>query len=989
MGCAAMATIALAYPSFSSSPSFQQCHVNVLQTPNNLTKHSNTRLLVGVGHIIQHPTKCTAIPTVTTNTAVKRVNDEPCAIAAQFSALCREGQLNEALDILHIMDKRGIPVDVDNYAYLLQACTDTKALAKGKQVHTHMIATGVEQNLFLKTKLVSMYTMCGSMVDARLVFDNLLTPTLFFWNEMIRGYSRSGPFDEALALYYQMRRAGIQPDNFTFTFVLKACAGLSSLERGKQIHDHIIVGGFESDVFVGNALVNMYAKCGSINDAYQVFDKMAKRDVVSWNAVILGCAQNEKPEAALEFFSQMQLAGVKPSTFTIVSVLPACGQLEILQQGKEIHGYIIKNGIELEGFVGNALIAMYCKCGSVKDGQQLFDKMYRKDVVSWNAIIAGFAQNGYIREAVQVFRGMRMSGMKPDKVTIATILPACAHVAALQQGKEIHDYIIRNEFVLDAFVGSALIDMYAKCGSIEVARQVFDKVLERNAVTWTAMITGYVQNGYDHEALKLFEQMQLAGSTPTPVTVGSVLQACGHLADLHLAKDIHDYIIRSGFESNVFVGNALIDMYAKCRKIEYACRVFDNMSIRDVVSWNAMIAGYSQNGDTNNALKLFRQMHLKGVKSNIVTITIILPACACVAALKQGKEIHNYIIKNGFDSDVFVRSALIDMYAKCGNVEIARQEFDKLSERDVVSWNAMIAGYGMHGHGKDALKLFHHMQEAGMKPDHITFVAVLSACSHAGLVNEGCQYFQHMSQDHCIPPMLEHYACMVDLLGRAGRLDEAHDLIKNMPLEPDARVWAALLGACRLHCNIELGEHVAEQLIRLEPKTSANYILLSNIYAAAGRWEDVAKVRMRMRDVGLKKMPGCSWIEVKNTVHKFHVGDRLHPQSEKIYAMLESLAEPMKEAGYVPDTNFVLQDVEEEEKANILFSHSEKLAIAFGLINTYPGTPIQVTKNLRVCGDCHSATKFISKIVEREIVVRDSYRFHHFKNGICSCGDYW
>jgi pentatricopeptide repeat protein len=339
--------------------------------------------------------------------------------------------------------------------------------------------------------------------------------------------------------------------------------------------------------------------------------------------------------------------------------------------------------------------------------------------------------------------------------------------------------------------------------------------------------------------------------------------------------------------------------------------------------------------------------------------------------------------------DVSTGNALIDMYAKCGRLEIARRLFEKMPKRDVVSWNVMILGYGLHGQSKDAIALFSQLEQKGIKPDDITFICILSACSHAGLVDEGRKYFNSLNRDHRFTPRMEHYICMVDLLGRAGCLDEAQELINNMPYEPDASVWGALLGACRIHCNIALAEYVAKHHLKLESNNTGCYVLLSNIYAAAGRWHDAAKVRTMIKTKGLKKNPGRSWIEIKNSVHTFVGGDRSHPQSEKIYAVLDSLMNDMKKEGYVHDKSFVLQDVEEEEKENIISTHSEKLAIAFGLLETSPGMPIQITKNLRVCGDCHNATKFISKIAKREIILRDINRFHHFKDGVCSCGDYW
>jgi pentatricopeptide repeat protein len=483
--------------------------------------------------------------------------------------------------------------------------------------------------------------------------------------------------------------------------------------------------------------------------------------------------------------------------------------------------------------------------------------------------------------------------------------------------------------------------------------------------------------------------MRRSGAQPDKFTFPRVLKACANLEALHQGREIHGDIVRRGLESDVFIGNALIDMYAKCGVLKTARDLFDKMPQRDIVSWNSVIAGYGQSGYCDEALNLFREMVLAGMKLDAVSIACGLPACASLGALRQGKEIHRYIIRTEIAGNGFVACALIDMHSKCGSIEDARQVFDRIPKEDLVVWNAMIKGYAMHGQGKSAVSLYHQMLLSGKKPDHITFLAVLYACNHAGLVNEGRKYFDSMGQHYGVRPRVEHYACMVDLLGRAGFLDEAQNLITMMPIEPNASVFGALLSGCRVHGNINLAECAANRLFELEPNNPGNYVLLSNIYAAAGKWEEVAKVRAVMKEKGLKKPAGCSWIEVKNKVHTFLVGDKLHPQSEHIYEKIESLTKEIEAVGYVPDTYFVLRDVNEKEKVDILNSHSEKLALAFGLINTSPGTLIRITKNLRVCGDCHNATKFISKIVGREIIVRDPNRFHHFKNGLCSCSDYW
>eukprot|EP00253_Pinus_taeda_P001294 PITA_01294 len=853
---------------------------------------------------------------------------------------------------------------VDTCVSLLQSCNNVIDL---KQVHAHVLVSGFHQNISLETKLVNMYVDFGILKDARQLFDKMHQRNVVLWNIMIREYGKTGQYEEALKLYHQLQEEGIKPNNFTFPFVLKACAGLSSLQEGKEVHHHIVNSGLEIDVFIAAGLIDMYGKCGSVENARQVFDKMPGRDLVSWNAMIAGYAQNGDSNEALSLFNQMQLSGMKPNSVTVVNVLSALSCLGAREQSKGIHSYVTKCGFESSVFVGTVLIDMYAKHGRTDCASRVFHSMSERNVVSWNAMTAAYSQNGQMNQALTIFSQMLLTDVKPNSFTMVNVLSAIARSGALEQGKLIHHYAIKSGFETNVFVMNALIDMYAKCSNIEDAHLVFNETAQRDVISWTALISGYVQNGLDNEALTHFHQMRLAGVKPDSVTLVSALSACASSGALQQGKWIHDYIIESKSELDVFVGNSLIDMYAKCGNIEVARQLFDGMSKRNVVSWSAMIAGYAQHGQAKQALALFNEMQLTDVKPNSITMVCVLSSYAQLGALQQGKWIHDYITRSGLETDVFVGTAIIDMYAKCGSIEFARQMFEKMSKRNVVTWNAMIAGYGMHGHGEEALALFSGMKRACIKPNHITFISILSACSHAGLVEEGWQYFNSMNQDYCITPSVRHYACMVDLLGRAGHLHEAYNFIKKMPVEPDSGVWGSLLGACRIHCNIEMGECVAERLFELQPENAGYYVLLSNIYAAAGRWDDVAKVRTMMKDQGTDKKAGCSWIEVDGIIHAFIVGDRSHPQSEKIYAMLDSLAQQLKVAGYVPHTNFVLHDVEEEVKEHMLYSHSEKLAIAFGLISTSPGTPIWITKNLRVCGDCHIAIKFISKIVEREI----------------------
>eukprot|EP01018_Ginkgo_biloba_P036783 Gb_13100 [translate_table: standard] len=728
--------------------------------------------------------------------------------------------------------------------------------------------------------------------------------------------------------------------------------------------------------------VAMHVRCESLKNAG------LRQNVGFWTKIIVEYAKNGLDEEALKLFGQMQRESVKPNHITFASVVSACGRLGVLEWGQSLHAVIFKTRCKADVSVWNALVTMYSNCGSIQDALKVFDETHKKDVVSWNAIIAGYVQSGHCREALRLFSDLQHGDCKPDHATFTTILSACSAPETLQLGKQIHVHIIKSIFELVISVGNALITMYSKCGTLESAHQMFDKMHKRNVVSWTAMISGYAQNGLGREALKLFCQFLRAGMKPNMLTFAPVLMACATLKALEQGRQIKTHIIKSGFESNVCLGSALLDMYAKSGSMADARQVFERIPDQDVVSCTAMMAGYTEHGLGEEVLQLFCKMKRANMNPDEFTFASVLAACFSLS-LEQGKQVHAHIMKNGLELVVFVGNTLLNMYAKCGSIEEASQVFGKMINRNVISWNSMIAGYAQHGQGREALKVFEQMQQALVKPDYITFLGVLNACSHAGLVNEGNDYFSSMSRDHDITPRLEHYACMVDLLGRAGRLGEAEDFINKMPIEPGALVWQSLLGVCTIHGNIDLGRRAAECLLDLNPQDAATYVLLSNIYAAAGRWDDRAKVRKMMKDRGVRKEPACSWIEINSRIHPFTVDDRSHPQIRGIHEKLRELTQLMREAGYVPNTHLVLHDVEQEQKEQTLLYHSEKLAIGFGLIATSPGIPIRIINNLRVCADCHTATKFISKFVEREIVLRDVNRFHHFRDGSCSCGDYW
>ncbi|KAK6115279.1 hypothetical protein DH2020_007548 [Rehmannia glutinosa] len=629
---------------------------------------------------------------------------------------------------------------------------------------------------------------------------------------------------------------------------------------------------------------------------------------------------------------------------------------------------------------------------------KLFNKYVDKtNVFSWNSIIAELARGGDSVEALKAFSSMRKSALKPNRSTFPCAIKSCSALCDLSSGKQAHQQAFVFGYVSDLFISSALIDMYSKCGQLDDARNLFDEIPQRNVVSWTSMINGYVQNGCAREALLLFKEQLVEESEwgmdeegcVDGVTMVSILAACSRVCEKNVTRGVHGFVIKRGLDEVLGVGNTLIDAYAKCGVVEFSSKVFDEMNEKDLITWNSMIAVCAQHGLAEEAIGVFRAMVMNAEEYNAVTLSAVLLACAHSGALRIGRGIHVQVLKMNLEKNVFVGTSIIDMYCKCGRVNMAREAFDRMDEKNVKSWSAMIAGYGMHGQAREALEVLSDMIQAGIKPNSISFVSVLSACCHAGLVDEGWHWFCAMQHRFNIKPSVEHYGCMVDLLGRAGYLKKAYNLILEMKVRPDFVIWCSLLASCRIHKNVELGEISARKLLELDPDNSGYYTLLSNIYADAGRWEDVKKMRIFMKNHGVVKCPGFSLVELKGRVHIFLVGDRQHPQHEKIYAYFEELSVKLLEAGYVPSVGSVLHDVDEEEKEMVLQIHSEKLAVVFGIMNSVPGTTVQVIKNLRTCGDCHTTIKLISKITDREIVIRDPKRFHHFVKGTCSCGDYW
>ncbi|GAB2267216.1 hypothetical protein Dimus_002200 [Dionaea muscipula] len=604
----------------------------------------------------------------------------------------------------------------------------------------------------------------------------------------------------------------------------------------------------------------------------------------------------------------------------------ACAKRRTPSLGKKLHAQIIKLGLQHYGPLPNTLIDMYGKGGFLDYASQVFDELPERDYVSWASILTAHNHSELPHRTLAIFLKMwKLDGLLPDQFVIASLVKACTGLGNLRWGKQVHAHFVTSPFCDDDVVRSSLVDMYAKCGLVDDARSVFDSICRKNLISWTAMISGYARCGRKFNAIELFQRMP---------------------------------------EKNL-------------------------------MSWSALISGLVQSGHMMDAFNTFKDMRRygDGVRVDPFILSSIVGASANSATLELGRQIHGLVIVLGFEDNLFVANALVDMYAKCCDILAAKNVFSNTPRKDVVSWTSMIVGLAQHGQAEEALSSYGQMMLSGIKPNQVTFVGLIYACSHAGLVREGRRLFNLMTEDYGIAPSLQHYTCLLDLLSRSGLLDEAENLLKTMPFKPDEAAWAALLSACRQHRCTQIGTRVADHLLGLQPKDPSTYILLSNTYAAAAMWDSVSRVRKLMSANKLiKQEPGQSCIELGKESRVFYAGEEVslsHPMKQQLVDLLTELHEEMRKQGYVPDTSYVLHEVGEHEKERRLFWHSERLAVAYGLLRSVPGVVIRVVKNLRICGDCHTVMKFICSIAGREIVIRDVNRFHHFKDGRCSCGDFW
>ncbi|PIA51912.1 hypothetical protein AQUCO_01000051v1 [Aquilegia coerulea] len=699
---------------------------------------------------------------------------------------------------------------------------------------------------------------------------------------------------------------------------------------------------------------------------------------------------------ALSFLNE----GTKVDSAYYVPLLQKCIDTYSASEAQIIHTHIIKTGAHEDTYLMTFLLNVYSKCGVMDYAHGVFDKLSVKNVVTRTALIAGYVRNSQPELAIEVFNELLEAGAYPTNYTLAAVLSACSSLYNIKMGKQIHGYIIKYQLESDISIGNSICSLYSKCNCFDYAVKSFGRIPEKNVISWTTMISACGDNGEAQKGLDIFVEMLSENCEPNEFTVTSILSLCCVLQALEFGKQVHSMSIKLGCLSNPPVKNSIMYLYLRSGKTDEAQKMFNAMETVSLVTWNSMIAGYAQMTDIEKdvvtaqhtgteALNIFLKLSRSSMKPDFFTFSSILTVCSSLVASTQGEQIHAQAIKTGFLSDIVVGSALVNMYNKCGDIEGATKAFVEMPTRTVISWTSMITGYAQHGRPQQALQLFEDMTLAGERPNKITFVGVFSACSHAGLVDEAMRYFKMMKKQYKIKPVMEHFACLIDMFVRLGRLQDAFDFIKKMNFEPNEFIWSILIAGCRSHGNLELGFYAAEHLLELKPKDSETYVLLLNMYLSAARWKDVSKVRRMMKDEKLGKLKDWSSISMKDKVRSFKPDDRSDTHSPEMYALLNDLLDKAKNLGYVSQKSLEMADEEEKGKTfSSVVHHSEKLAVAYGLLKVPSGASIRVLKSISMCRDCHNLIKHISALTGREIIIRDSKRLHQFNNGHCSCGDF-
>ncbi|XP_057448153.1 putative pentatricopeptide repeat-containing protein At1g69350, mitochondrial [Lotus japonicus] len=782
------------------------------------------------------------------------------------------------------------------YMPLFRSCSSLRPLT---QLHAHLVVTGLHRDQLASTKLLESYAQMGCLQSSRLVFYAYPSPDSFMFGVLIKCYLWNHLFNQVLSLYHHQIHKGsqlIQNCSFLYPSVLRAASGAGDLVSGRKMHGRIVKSGFSTDHVIGTSLLGLYGEFCCLNDARKVFDEMCDRDLVSWSSIVSCYIENGQPREGLEMFRSMVSEGIKPDSVTLLSIAEACAKVSCLRLAKSVHGYVIRKEMVDDARLNNSLIVMYSQCGHVCRAKGLFEYLHDPSTACWTSMISSYNQNGCFEEAIDTFIQMQELEVEPNEVTMINVLHFCARLGRLKEGKSAHCFILRKAMdAADLDLGPALIDFYAACWKISSCEKLLHLMGNNNIVSWNTLISFYAREGLNQEAMTLFALMFAKGLMPDSFSLASSISATASAGSIQFGQQIHGNVMKRGFMDE-FVQNSLMDMYSKCGFVDLAYSIFDKITQKSIVTWNCMICGFSQNGISVEALNLFDEMYFNSLEINEVTLLSAIQASTNLGYLEKGKWIHHKIIVSGVRKDLYIDTALVDMYAKCGDLQTAQRVFNSMSEKSVVSWSTMIAAYGIHGRINAAISLFTKMVESGIKPNEVTFMNILSACRHAGSVEEGKLYFNSM-KDYGIVPNAEHFSSIVDLLSRAGDINGAYEITKSMFRPIDASIWGALLNGCKIHGRMDMIENIDKELREISTDDTGYYTLLSNIYAEGGNWYESRKVRSRMEGMGLKKVPGYSTIEIDRKIFRFGAGDTSELLMKEIYMFLEKFQSLAQEQG--------------------------------------------------------------------------------------------
>ncbi|MCO5558464.1 hypothetical protein L7F22_012047 [Adiantum nelumboides] len=985
-------------------------------------------------------------------------------VFGNFRLLVEEERWEEAKAAQDDIHEKGMRINANIWQLVIQHCIANKGLESARGIWRLVQDSKFQANAFVGTHLIRMFNLVGSVEDANDVFAKLTRPNVYTWNAVIAANARHGQADLALKLYYRMLDVHGEPDDFVFVSALEACRAIGSLEESKVVHHHITRTEYETELMVTTALLETYKSVGSLDDVRREFEASPKRDSITWSAAIAAYAQRGNPVEALRLYQQMVQANVKPNNIAFMGALKACASVGALDQGRIIHGHIKKCRLETEPLIESNIIDMYAHCRSLIDAVEVYQRSLKREMVVWNSMISGYAMYGNLHDAVKVFEENINKVSEMNAATYIGLQQACTKQVALEQGRSFQ----KTSDYWDQFdkpeVGAAIMHMYAKCGGgLDEIRAVFDKLPKDKVLSWCALISAHIHQGDVVGALEVFQQMQEAGTKPDASVYANIINACSKMTDLTQGKLIHDQVKERGFETEPAVVKALIDMYCKFRNFVEARAVFDQVSSTEV-GLNAIMAGLAEHGEPKDALQFFKDLQLSGAELTNLVYVSALKACSRMPSLEEGKRLHEGMKENTIINDPYVCSALVDMYSKCGCLEDACKVFQSL-KWNVVTCNAMLQGYVQHGQHEEAFKLFQNMQLEGLYPNEAsvlallkactsfgdckrlhayvierdleasaalgrafithyanlagleeaqvhyetlplrdiptwntwlavlaekdfsaalkgleemvketkpvlgTFSNLLNACSSKGLVNESLALLKSMNEVHCLTPNAEQYACFANTLEQAGRLNEAEGLLEGLPLPANFESWATFLPSYKSYLTTDncFGHECA-----------FDYEHVTDVYGHDELRLDALKMHAVPEAVAVWNNPGSVIVESESEVALMR-GTELTDKIERHKVLFRDGRRTARR-----------NPMSDKAKEDSLCGHCERLAISFGILHTGPGTTIRVSKNLRVCADCHTATKLMSKIEKRDIIIRDSYRIHHFnKAGECSCNDFY